>query len=173
MLKLSNLIRGAPCYNAKSIFSTLKMQYAQHDNTNNLEAISPIDGRYLPTVAELKEYFSEYALHKYRTKIEVEWVKHLVKKGIAKYQGRNITLNKNQIETLDKISENFNIDSAKRIKDIEKTTNHDVKAVEYYVKEQIVKHVSLENLKEYVHFSCTSEDINNLSYALMMSEANR
>jgi len=151
------------------------LHYNQKRNMNSfsLEAVSPIDGRYSGQTKELKDYFSEFALMKYRTKIEIEWVKFLSKKGIVTLNGQAKSLDDSQTKLLDDINASFNITSAERIKEIEKVTNHDVKAIEYFVKEKISENESLGYLKEYVHFSCTSEDINNLSYALMMNDANK
>lgn len=129
---------------------------------NTISAISPIDGRYRKQVEEMSKYFSEYVYIKYRVKVEVLWLKYIL--------GDNrITDCKVDLSNLDKVYEDFSIDDAMRVKEIEKKTNHDVKAIEYYVREQIEK-VGLEEYVSFVHFACTSEDINNIAHALMITD---
>jgi len=128
-----------------------------------LFAISPLDGRYEARVKDLQAYFSEAALMKYRIRVEVEWLIFLCR-VLDKF------LSDDQLKNLKSLYENFNEESAEAIKDIEKTTNHDVKAIEYFIKRHM-DDFGLAELKELVHFACTSEDINNLSYALMIQEA--
>ena len=129
---------------------------------NQLHALSPLDGRYENSVKELSVYFSESALIKYRLKIEIEYLIALSKeKGIKKLP----TLKKQEQSRLRKIYLNFNSSVAKTIKSIEKTTNHDVKAIEYYIQSKTRK-----NLHPWIHFALTSEDINNLSYSLMWQD---
>jgi adenylosuccinate lyase len=129
-------------------------------------AISPLDGRYSDKVSQLNEIVSEFGLVKYRVKVEIEWFKLLFSTS-----GMDLPeLSTDEINTLDNIANNFDITACNRIKAIEKTTNHDVKAVEYYIKEQIATHTKLNQYREYIHFACTSEDINNLSYALMLKD---
>jgi adenylosuccinate lyase len=135
----------------------------------SLKAISPIDGRYASKTAILGESLSEYALMKYRTLIEIRWLLHLSECD-ALPELRLFTPSEKAF--LEKLAASFNESSAKRIKTIERTTNHDVKAVEYYLKEQI-KGTSLEDVSEFLHFACTSEDINNLSHALMIRDSLR
>ncbi len=131
-----------------------------------ITAISPIDGRYASKVTELTECFSEYALLKNRVKVEVIWLIALCKEEqIAECR----TLTTEEEQTLRQIVTNFTPAEAEKIKQIEAVTNHDVKAVEYYLKEQI-EGTSLEVLSEFIHFACTSEDINNLSHALMLKD---
>lgn len=131
-----------------------------------ITAISPIDGRYASKVTELTECFSEYALLRNRVKVEVMWLLALcTEPGIA--ECRAVTAEEEQ--TLRAIVENFTPEEAQKVKKIEAVTNHDVKAVEYYLKEQIAD-TSLEELSEFLHFACTSEDINNLSHALMLKD---
>lgn len=128
--------------------------------------ISPLDGRYSDKVSQLNKIVSEFGLVKYRVKVEIEWFKLLFETdglGLPK-------LSKEEINILDNISNNFDISACNRIKAIEKTTNHDVKAVEYYIKEQITSNIKLNQYREFIHFACTSEDINNLSYALMLKD---
>lgn len=129
-------------------------------------AISPLDGRYLDKIKSLSPIVSEFGLIKYRVKVEIEWFKYLFSKqelGLPKLASEDVAL-------LDLIVENFDEDAAKRVKAIEATTNHDVKAVEYYIKEQIVHNSTLNQYREFIHFACTSEDINNTSYGLMLKE---
>lgn len=131
-----------------------------------ITAISPIDGRYGSKVAELTDCFSEYALLKNRIKVEVMWLIALcAESGIAECRA----LSADEEQKLRQIVINFSPAEAEKVKKIEAVTNHDVKAVEYYLKEQI-EGSSLEELSEFIHFACTSEDINNLSHALMLKD---
>ncbi|HKJ04486.1 MAG TPA: adenylosuccinate lyase [Geopsychrobacteraceae bacterium] len=131
-----------------------------------ITAISPIDGRYASKVTELGECFSEYALLKNRVKVEVMWLIALcAEPGIA--ECRALTADEEQ--KLRQIVADFTPAEAEKIKQIESVTNHDVKAVEYYLKDQI-EESSLSDLSEFIHFACTSEDINNLSHALMLKD---
>ncbi len=131
-----------------------------------ITAISPIDGRYASKVKDLTECFSEYALLRNRVKVEVMWLLALcAEPGIA--ECRAVTAEEEK--ALRAIVDDFTPDEAQKIKKIESVTNHDVKAVEYYLKEQIAG-TSLEELSEFIHFACTSEDINNLSHALMLKD---
>jgi len=131
-----------------------------------ITAISPVDGRYASKVSELIECFSEYALLKNRVKVEVMWLIALCAEP-AIPECRALTADEEQI--LRAIVTDFTPDEAEKIKKIEAVTNHDVKAVEYYLKEQIAGS-SLEDISEFIHFACTSEDINNLSHALMLKD---
>ncbi len=131
-----------------------------------LTALSPLDGRYLSKISELNSIFSEYGLIRYRVTVEVRWLLALcAEPGIPEAR----TLSAEEIALLESISANFSEADAQRVKDIEKTTNHDVKAVEYFLKEKIAG-TSLEPLSEFLHFACTSEDINNLSHALQLRD---
>jgi adenylosuccinate lyase len=131
-----------------------------------ITAISPIDGRYASKVNTLGECFSEYALLKNRVKVEIMWLIALCREpGIA--QCRPLTDTEDQ--QLRQIHSDFTPAEAEKVKKIEAVTNHDVKAVEYYLKEQI-SNTSLKDLSEFIHFACTSEDINNLSHALMLKD---
>ncbi len=131
-----------------------------------ITAISPLDGRYASKVPELTECFSEYALLRNRVKVEVMWLLALcAEPGIP--ECRPLTADEEQ--TLRDLVHNFTPEEAEKVKAIEAITNHDVKAVEYYIKEQIAGS-SLEELSEFIHFACTSEDINNLSHALMLKD---
>ena len=135
-----------------------------------LSAISPIDGRYSKLVPELQEIFSEYALIKYRIFVEIEWFIHLSNQSKIK-ELPNLT--KQSITFLSKIEKNFNLAEARKVKNIEKKTNHDVKAVEYYLRDQFMQSKQLKGLVEFIHFGCTSEDINNICYALMVKDASK
>ncbi len=128
-----------------------------------LKSISPIDGRYALKTKELWEYFSEFALIKYRVFVEIEFLKYLLEQKEIKAD-----LNPDDIVLLDAIAKDFSEKDALEIKEIEKITNHDVKAVEYFLKEKITN--INKDVIEFVHFACTSEDINNLSYALMIKD---
>ncbi|VGO21491.1 adenylosuccinate lyase [Pontiella sulfatireligans] len=131
-----------------------------------ITAISPIDGRYASKVAELTECFSEYALVRNRVRVEVLWLMALcAEDGIP--ECRALTTEEQTL--LMGVVEDFTPQEADAVKKIERTTNHDVKAVEYYLKQKI-KGTSLEELSEFLHFACTSEDINNLSHALMLKD---
>ncbi len=135
--------------------------------THALTAISPIDGRYASKVEALRPVFSEYGLIRYRVEVEVRWLQALAKQPqVTEVAG----LSPAASGLLNDIVEQFSERDAQRVKDIEKTTNHDVKAVEYFLKEKIGGHAELEDISEFFHFACTSEDINNLSYALMLKE---
>jgi adenylosuccinate lyase len=133
-----------------------------------LTAISPIDGRYGKRLDNLKAIFSEYGLIRYRVKVEVSWLRMLANHpAIAEVP----KLSAEAENHLMKLVDEFSLQMAQRVKEIEKTTNHDVKAVEYLIKEHFAGNKELEAISEFVHFACTSEDINNLAYALMLKEA--
>jgi len=135
--------------------------------THALTAISPIDGRYAGKVEALRPIFSEYGLIRYRVEVEIRWLQALANQAqISEVP----TLSDDASRQLNSIVNHFDETDAQRVKDIEKTTNHDVKAVEYFLKEKISGHSELEKISEFIHFACTSEDINNLSYALMLKE---
>ena len=132
---------------------------------DSLTAISPIDGRYAAKTEGLRSIFSEYGLIHHRLMVEVRWLQALSSSAdIAEVPEFSTTAN----ALLESILKNFDPVQAQRIKDIEKTTNHDVKAVEYYLKEQVSSNSELQAVSEFIHFACTSEDINNLSHALML-----
>ncbi|PCJ48513.1 MAG: adenylosuccinate lyase [Gammaproteobacteria bacterium] len=133
-----------------------------------LTAICPADGRYAGKTSELRKIFSEYGLIRYRVIVEVRWLQKLAQQPEIT-EVANLSDSANQF--LDAIVENFTEQDAARVKAIESTTNHDVKAVEYFLKEKIKDNAELNAINEFIHFACTSEDINNLSYALMLSEA--
>jgi adenylosuccinate lyase len=133
---------------------------------NELSAISPIDGRYRKQVKNLAPYFSEYGLIKYRVLIEIEYFIALCEFGIPQLKG----FPKNRFEGLRDIYRNFTEANAKKIKETEKITNHDVKAVEYFIKEEFANR-KLSKYSEFIHFGLTSQDINNTSIPLLLKEA--
>ena len=133
---------------------------------NLLTAISPIDGRYRGKTQPLADYFSEYALIKYRVRVEIEYFIALCELPLPQLQDFPIAA-----DNLRNIYRNFTEQDAQRIKDIEKVTNHDVKAVEYFIKEEFDKIGGLEAYKEFIHFGLTSQDINNTSVPLSIKEA--
>ncbi len=135
--------------------------------TSSLTAISPIDGRYAGKVADFRAIFSEYGLIRFRVEVEVRWLQALARQAeISEVPA----LPEDADQFLNQIVAQFSEADAQRVKNIEKTTNHDVKAVEYFLKEKIAGQTALEKISEFFHFACTSEDINNLSYALMLKE---
>lgn len=133
----------------------------------SLTALSPLDGRYESHVRELQGYFSEYALQKYRVKVEAEWLIFLCN-GLRLEGTRRILLKEEK--ALRALYEDFSLVDGQRIKEIEATTNHDVKAVEYFLREKLT-HLKIHGLESFLHFACTSEDINNLSYAMMIRDS--
>ena len=134
-------------------------------NLSELTALSPVDGRYAGKTSDLRQYFSEYGLIKHRVLVEVRWLQALANEAaIAEVPKFSDEAN----AYLEAILNNFSETDAQQIKDIERTTNHDVKAVEYYLKEKIADNAELHAVTEFIHFACTSEDINNLSHALML-----
>ena len=137
-------------------------------NTQNLLSISPLDGRYNAPVSELREICSEHGLIKYRVFVEIRWFIHLSQNSQIQDLPR---FKVKDYRYLTDIVDNFDVKDSKRIKTIESKTNHDVKAVEYFIKERIANHKTLKKYSEFIHFACTSEDINNLSYALMIKDA--
>ncbi len=134
----------------------------------SLTAVSPIDGRYGARTETLRPIFSEYGLIRHRVLVEVRWLQALAAHaGIPEVPA----LGEHASNLLDAIAANFSEEDAQRVKNIESTTNHDVKAVEYFLKEKISGNKELEAISEFIHFACTSEDINNLSHALILREA--
>ncbi|MDZ7278721.1 adenylosuccinate lyase [Pantoea eucrina] len=137
---------------------------------SSLTAVSPVDGRYGDKVSPLRAIFSEYGLLKFRVEVEVRWLQKLAATAeIKEVPAFDADAN----AFLDAIVANFNEADAARIKTIERTTNHDVKAVEYFLKEKVADVPALHAVAEFIHFACTSEDINNLSHALMLETARR
>ena len=132
-----------------------------------LTAVSPIDGRYRSKTECLADYFSEYALIRYRVRVEIEYFITLCELPLPQLESFNSTL----FEQLRDIYRNFNEISAARVKEIENTTNHDVKAIEYFIKEEFDKIGGLDDYKEFIHFGLTSQDINNTSVPLSVKEA--
>ena len=129
---------------------------------NNYFCISPIDGRYRNITADISKFFSEYAYIKYRIKIEIEWLKYILTSEIFGYNVKNV-------DSIDEIYTKFNLEECIKVKDYEKITNHDVKAIEYYVREKLEK-TKFSKYVFLVHFACTSEDINNLAQSLMIKD---
>ncbi len=135
-----------------------------------LLALSPLDGRYAGKVDALRPIFSEYGLIRARIKVEIEWLLALAAEpGI----GELAAFSDDAVQRLRALADGFSVHYAARVKEIERTTNHDVKAVEYFIKERLKDDAALAPALEFVHFACTSEDINNLSYGLMLEQARR
>ena len=134
---------------------------------NILTAVSPIDGRYRGKTDSLADYFSEYALMKYRVLVEIEYFITLCEIPLPQLAGVDCAI----FSRLRAIYEEFTTDDARRIKDIEKVTNHDVKAVEYFIKERFDEIGGLDSYKEFIHFGLTSQDINNTSIPCSIKDA--
>lgn len=135
-------------------------------HTSPLTAISPIDGRYAAKTQSLQAVFSEYGLIRYRALVELQWLKTLaVHPGIPE-----VSLSAEALQILDDMGRGFSLADAEAVKETERTTNHDVKAVEYLLKEKFKSNAELQAASEFIHFACTSEDINNLSHALALHE---
>ena len=147
----------------KSLISSLNQQ---HMELNVLSAVSPIDGRYRRHTETLSNYFSEAALIKYRVRIEIEYFIQLCELPLPQLKD----FDKSLFPTLRKIYSEISEADAQRVKEIEKTTNHDVKAVEYLIKEKM-ETLGIGNQMEFVHFGLTSQDINNTATPLMIKEA--
>ena len=130
-----------------------------------LRALSPADGRYADKVNNLRDIFSEYGLIRYRVLVEIRWLQCLADQAAIEELGPLSSVMK---DVLNHIVDDFSLDDAERVKAIEATTNHDVKAVEYFIREKLGDGPETQALKDFLHFGCTSEDINNLSYALML-----
>jgi len=137
---------------------------------NVLTALSPLDGRYRRTGARLAPYFSEFGLIRYRVKVEIEWLKALAAEpAIAEVP----SFSPATIAELDAVADGFGLADAEAVKAHERVTNHDVKAVEYFLKDRLVRNAEVMKVAEFIHFACTSEDINNLAHALMLADARR
>ena len=133
-----------------------------------LTALSPLDGRYRRSGASLAAYFSEYGLIRYRVRVEIEWLKALAREpAIAEVPPFSAAT----LAELDTVATGLTTTDAQRVKEIERTTNHDVKAVEYFLKERLAGNAEVMRVKEFIHFACTSEDINNLAHGLMLRDA--
>ena len=137
---------------------------------SGLRAISPADGRYAGKVNDLRDIFSEYGLMRFRVLVEVRWLQCLADEAAVPELGPISSVMK---DVLNAIVDGFSLDDAERIKSIEASTNHDVKAVEYFIREKLGDGPETGPLKDFLHFGCTSEDINNLSYALMLRAARK
>ena len=135
---------------------------------SSLTAVSSVDGRYAGRTTDLREIFSEYGLIRYRLIVEIRWFQALAASADIP---QVLNLSETANEFLENLISEFGLEAAQRVKAIEASTNHDVKAVEYYLKECFADQDELNGLSEFLHFACTSEDINNLSYALMMLDA--
>ncbi len=134
---------------------------------SSLTAVSPVDGRYAGKTSALRPIFSEFGLIRCRVQVEVRWLQRLAAHdGIPEVAPFSAQAN----ALLNQLAENFQLEHAERVKEFERTTNHDVKAVEYLLKEQAKQLPELAKVNEFIHFACTSEDINNLSHALMLRE---
>jgi len=134
----------------------------------SLRALSPVDGRYAGKVEALRDIFSEYGLIRYRVLVEIRWLQWLADEPDI---GEVAPLSSAMKDMLNRIVDEFSTDDAKRVKKIEVTTNHDVKAVEYYIRDKIGRGADIGNIGDFIHFGCTSEDINNLAYGLMLRNA--
>ena len=149
------------------------------DVLSGLTAISPVDGRYGDKTLSLREHFSEYGLQKRRVLVEVRWLQMLAASGQLPQLK---PFSPKAIAALDELASSYSVSDGERVKEIERTTNHDVKAIEYFLKERVAAlaaaspseaaYGELQAASEFIHFACTSEDINNLSYALMIKDAN-
>ena len=156
--------------NVNNLFKNVRCFSSSFLDLSSLTAVSPIDGRYHKVTKDLRPIFSEYGLIHNRVKVEIKW---LIKLCNEKNLKEIPSLTNEQINILNDMINNFNLNEAKRVKEIEQTTRHDVKAVEYYLKEKVLAHPLLKDAKidEFIHFATTSEDCNNLSYALMLLQA--
>jgi adenylosuccinate lyase len=139
-----------------------------HMKVSTLRALSPTDGRYFDKVDDLRDIFSEYGLMRFRVLVEVRWLQCLADEAGIEEIGPISSVMK---DVLNRIVDDFSLDDGERIKKIESTTNHDVKAVEYFIREKLGDGPETKPLKDFLHFGCTSEDINNLAYALMLRSA--
>ena len=136
-------------------------------NLSTLTAVSSIDGRYASKTSTLRPYFSEFGLIHHRVIVEVRWLQKLAD---HKHIKEVPAFSTEATQFLNTLCSEFSEQDAQRVKTIESTTNHDVKAVEYFLKEKITEHEELNAVSEFIHFSCTSEDINNLAYAMMLTK---
>jgi len=132
-----------------------------------LTALSPVDGRYAGKAEALREHFSEFGLIRARVIVEIRWLQRLAEHPHITEVPR---LSAEATAFLEALLRDFSLEDAERIKQIERTTNHDVKAVEYFIKEKIAGQPELHAVTEFVHFACTSEDINNLSHGVMLTD---
>ena len=139
-------------------------------NLSPITALTPLDGRYSNKLTDLRPYFSEYALIRHRVFVEVEWLKAL---SFAPEIAEVPPFSEHTLKELDDLFAHFSESDAEAVKQIESKTNHDVKAVEYWLKERLKGNAEVAKVSEFLHFSCTSEDINNLAYALMVKSARK
>ena len=137
-------------------------------NLQPITALSPLDGRYESKVSALREHFSEFGLIRRRLQVEVEWLKAL---AAEPHFAEIPSFSPATVAELDRLVAEFGPEQAAEVKAIEATTNHDVKALEYWIKDQLAANAEVMRVKEFIHFACTSEDINNLSHALMLKGA--
>jgi adenylosuccinate lyase len=151
-----------------SRFARASLHWFPEMKVSTLRALSPADGRYADKVNSLRDIFSEYGLIRFRVLVEVRWLQCLADEPDVDELGPLSSVMK---DVLNHIVDDFSLDDAERVKKIEATTNHDVKAVEYFIREKLGDGPETRALKDFLHFSCTSEDINNLSYALMLRAA--
>tara|TARA_Y100001936_G_scaffold249272_1_gene299183 strand:+ start:3263 stop:4645 length:1383 start_codon:yes stop_codon:yes gene_type:complete len=135
---------------------------------STLTSLSPLDGRYHSKLTPLRPYFSEFALIRYRVQIEIKWLKALSQESTIT---EIVPFSSNAITLLDELSDNFSEPDGEAIKSIEIHTNHDVKAIEYWLREKTANNMEISKVTEFIHFSCTSEDINNLAYGLMIKHS--
>jgi adenylosuccinate lyase len=133
-----------------------------------LTALSPLDGRYQRKVAALSDYFSEFGLIRFRVRVEIEWLKAI---SAAPQLADIKPLSADSVEHLDELGRDFSVEDAEAVKAIESRTNHDVKAIEYWLREQLTANPEAMAITQFVHFACTSEDINNLCHAMMLRES--
>src|SRR6185503_8971693 len=132
-----------------------------------LAALSPLDGRYARTADPLRQYFSEQGLIRYRVRVELAWLQALAAEPSIREVRK---FSKKTISDFSRLAKDFSERDAEHIKNIEAETNHDVKAIEYWLKARLAKNAEVQPSLEFIHFACTSEDINNLAYALMVRE---
>jgi adenylosuccinate lyase len=137
-------------------------------NHTSLTAISPLDGRYAEQVETLRDLFSEYGLMKFRIKVELEWLKMLAEEPCIKEVP---PFSIETIREIDDVIAHFNVHNGEEVKLIEARTNHDVKSIEYWLKNRLSSNLEVMAASEFIHFACTSEDINNLSHAIILKTA--
>ena len=135
---------------------------------NPISALSPLDGRYAASAQALRPIFSEYGLMQARVRVELEWLKAL---AVEPKISEVAPFSANTLAEIDSVINDFSLDNAAEVKAIEATTNHDVKAIEYWLKQRFAANAEISAVTEFIHFACTSEDINNLSHALMLRQA--
>ncbi|MDP3289800.1 MAG: lyase family protein, partial [Methyloversatilis sp.] len=137
-------------------------------SAHTLTALSPLDGRYAAKLDPLRGHFSEFGLIRNRVRVEIAWLCALAADAQI---GEVAAFSQSTLDELDAVLRNFSVEDAAAIKAIEARTNHDVKAMEYWLKDRLANNAEVTGVSEFIHFACTSEDINNVSHALMLSEA--